>query len=89
MQAFIQIVCILLSSGADMSQLQGRCGHGGDRPLPAAAVATGRGRANVPCYFTWQCPLHVDQVQQSVLYPFIRDRLKTLFKFSAMQKFLL
>lgn len=54
-----------------MSQLQRRCGHVGDRPLPAAAVATGRGRANVPCYFTWQRALHVDQAQQSLLYPFI------------------
>lgn len=70
-QMFIQTVWILHFSGADMSQLQRRCGHVGDRPLPAAAVATGRGRANVPCYFTRQRPLHVDQAQQSLLYPFI------------------
>lgn len=54
-----------------MSQLQRRCGHVRDRPFPATAVATGRGRANMPCYFTWQRPLHVDQAQQSLSYPFI------------------
>lgn len=52
-----------------MSELQRRCGHGGDRPLHAFTHAAWRGRPALPRAVTWLCSLHVDQTQQPVLYP--------------------